>query len=181
MPCSGSSALHGVNPNLKRYAVMYPEIFWGDFLWGFQQGVWGEWGTVMPPYGWVYAKLWLGPGGKAPGNSKDLVLWNHFLLIKIYSPQPVMKLIQHFFSKILPKLNTDLHWEIHVATTIETFTLILDIKREHTLLILLYRAPGTVHSFIDLIELIENVLSIIKVTRTFLLGDFNLDQMLQKM
>ena len=74
MPCSGSSALHGVNPNLKRYAVMYPEIFWGDFLWRFQQGVWGEWGTVMPPYGWVYAKLWLGPGGKAPGNSKDLVL-----------------------------------------------------------------------------------------------------------
>ena len=68
-----------------------------------------------------------------------------------------------------------------MATTIETFTLILDIKREHTLLILLYRAPGTVHSFIDLTELIENVLSIIKVTRTFLLGDFNLDQMLQKM
>lgn len=78
-------------------------------------------------------------------------------------------------------LNTDLHREIRVATTIETLTLILDIKREHTSLILLYRAPGTVHSFIDLIELIENVLSIVKVTRTFLLGDFNLDQMLQKM
>ena len=39
MPCSGSSALHGVNPNLKRYGVMYPEIFWGDFLAGGLGGV----------------------------------------------------------------------------------------------------------------------------------------------
>ena len=58
MPYSGSSALHGVNPNFKKCAVMYPEIFWGDFLWGFQQGVWGEWGTVMPPYGSMQSSGW---------------------------------------------------------------------------------------------------------------------------
>ena len=34
---------------------------------------------------------------KAPKCSKDLFLWHHLLLIKIYPPQPVMKLIQYFF------------------------------------------------------------------------------------
>ena len=42
-----------------------------------------------------------GPGGKPPRSSKDLVLWNHLLLIKLYLPQPVMELIQSLFSKIV--------------------------------------------------------------------------------
>ena len=71
--------------------------------------------------------------------------------------------------------------EIHVTTTIETLTLVLDIKGEHTLLILFYHAPGTIHNFItDSVELIENVLLTVNVTRILLLGDFNLSQMLQE-
>ena len=71
--------------------------------------------------------------------------------------------------------------DIHVTTTIETLTSVLDMKWEHTLLILLYRGPGTIHSFVtDLIEPIENVLSNVNATRILLFGDFNLDQMLQE-
>ena len=71
-----------------------------------------------------------------------------------------------------------------MTITIETLTLVLDIKREHILLskgISLYRPPGTIHSFVtDLIQLVENVLSFVNVTRILVLGDFNLDQMLQE-
>ena len=68
-----------------------------------------------------------------------------------------------------------------MATTLETLTLVLDIKGEHILLILLYCPPGAIYSFVtDLIQLIENVLSTVNVTRILLLGDFNLDQMLQE-
>ena len=108
MPCSGSSALHGVNPNFKKCAVMYSDIL-GRLFMRISAGGLGGVGDCDAPL-WVYAKLWLGPGGKAPGNSKDLVLWNHFLLIKIYPPQPVMKLIQHFFSKILLKLELEVNF-----------------------------------------------------------------------
>ena len=66
-----------------------------------------------------------------------------------------------------------------MTTTIEALTLVFDIQREHTLLILLYHASSTIHSFItDSIELIENVRSTVNVTRILLLGNFNLDQML---
>ena len=41
---------------------------------------------------------------EAPISSKELILWNHKLLIKIFPPQPIMKVIQHIFPKILPKL-----------------------------------------------------------------------------
>ena len=56
--------------------------------------------------------------------------------------------------------------EIRVATTIETSSLLLDIKGEHTLLILLYRPLGTIRSFvIDLIQLIEYVLFTVNFNR----------------
>ena len=56
--------------------------------------------------------------------------------------------------------------EIRVATTIETLSLLLDIKGEHTLLILLYRPLGTIRSFvIDLIQLIEYVLFTVNFNR----------------
>ena len=63
-----------------------------DFIRGFGGGG----GAVMPPYG-SRAKPCREPGSKAPRNFKDLVLWNHLLLIKIHPPQPVVKLIQHIF------------------------------------------------------------------------------------
>ena len=53
-----------------------------------------------------------GPGGKAPGSSKDLLLWNHLLFIEIYPPQPVMKLIQRIFSKILRKFEFEVNFRI---------------------------------------------------------------------
>ena len=65
-------------------------VFWGG----------GRGGAVMPPYG-SRAKPWWGPGGKATGSPKNLVLRNHLLLIKIYPSQPVMKLIQCIFFKNL--------------------------------------------------------------------------------
>ena len=40
--------------------------------------------------------------GKVSVIFKDLVLWNHLLLIKVYPPKPLMKLIQYLFSKIVP-------------------------------------------------------------------------------
>ena len=59
-----------------------------------------------------------------------------------------------------------------MTTTTKTFTFVLDIKGEHALLILPCRPPGTIHSFVtDLIQLIENVLSTVNVTRILLLGD----------
>ena len=54
-------------------------------------------------------------------------------------------------------------------------------QREHTLLILLYRAPGIIYSFVtDLIELIDKFQSTVNATTVLLLGNFNLDQMLQE-
>ena len=98
--------------NLKTFRKQYwmqqwPDIFWGD---RFQQKIWER--------GWAGGALsypLMGPGQspdddkaaklpETPISSKDLVLWNHKLLIKIYPPQPVIKLIQHIFSKILPKI-----------------------------------------------------------------------------
>ena len=47
---------------------------------------------------WSRTKPWWGTRvGKVPVISKNLVLWNHLLLIKIYPPQPLMKLIQSLF------------------------------------------------------------------------------------
>ena len=44
-----------------------------------------------------------GEDRKLQGGFKDLVLWNNLLLIKIYPPRPVMKLIQRiFFQKPCP-------------------------------------------------------------------------------
>ena len=58
-----------------------------------------------------------------------------------------------------------------MTTTTQTLTFVLDIRGEHALLILLCRPPGTIHSFVaDLIQLIENVLSTVNVTRILLLA-----------
>ena len=75
------------------------------------------WEAVKPPYGSPY-KSWWRPGGKAPGSSKDLVLWNQLLLIKMYSPQPVMKLIQHIFSKILPKFEFEIIFGVQLYASL---------------------------------------------------------------
>ena len=71
-PCTSQNQL-----NIKQkgtMSVMHPAILGGD---------WFQHGVLV----------------KAPRSSKDFVLWNQLLLIKIYLPQPVMKLIQHIFTK----------------------------------------------------------------------------------
>ena len=66
----------------------------------------------MPPYG-SRTKLWWGPGSNIPRSPKELLLWNRLPLIKIYTPQPVMKVIQHiFFSKILPKSKLQVNFSV---------------------------------------------------------------------
>ena len=75
-------------------AVTYPEIFWEtDFSKSFGGG------CDTPDRS--RTKPWWGiTVGKVSVISKDLVLRNHLLLIKIYPPQTHMKLIQHpFFQK----------------------------------------------------------------------------------
>ena len=74
-------------------AVTYPEIFWeSDFSRRFEGG-------CDIPHGFRAKVWWRTRVGKVPVSSKDLVLGNHLLLIKAYSPQPLIKLIQHPFFK----------------------------------------------------------------------------------
>ena len=60
--------------------------------------------------------------------------------------------------------------------------LLLDVNGLRILLVLLYRAPGPAGTFVDdLIVLIETILNDIHpVDRILLIGDFNLDQMLDE-
>ena len=55
--------------------------------------------------------------------------------------------------------------------------LLLDIKGEHTLYILLYRALGSIHNFvINFMEHLEDIFPLASTARLLLLCDFNLDQ-----
>ena len=57
-------------------------------------------GSFDTPDGFSTKPWWGTTVGKVPVSSKDLLIWNHLLLIKIYSQQPLIKLIQHpFFQK----------------------------------------------------------------------------------
>ena len=73
--------------------------------------------VAMPPCGFM-AKPWWWPDSKAPGSSKDLVLWNHLLLIKIYPSQPVMKLVQHIFFKIRPKFEFEVSLSMQLCASL---------------------------------------------------------------
>ena len=77
----------------------------------------GGGGGVMPHNG-SRAKSWWGPGSKAPESSNDLVLWDRLLLIKAYPPQPVMKLIQHIFFKILPKCEFEVNFSVQSCASL---------------------------------------------------------------
>ena len=72
--------------------------------------------------------------------------------------------------------------EIQLPTVLEVLALLIDVNEECILLLLLYRVPGAVGSFVDdLIALLENILNDIpSVDRILLVGDFNLDQMLDE-
>ena len=60
---------------------------------------------------WVQDKTLVGSRLLNTGSSKDLLLWNHLLLIKIYPLKPIMKLIQLiFFSKMLPKFKFEVNF-----------------------------------------------------------------------
>ena len=76
----------------------------------FSRGFFGG-GSVMLPCGFS-AKPWWGPGSKTPRSSKDLVLWKYLLLIKICPPKPVMKLIHYICSKIFPKFELEVNFNI---------------------------------------------------------------------
>ena len=51
---------------------------------------------------------------RIPGSSKDSVLWNYLLLIKIYPPQPVMKVIQCIFTYASLKLVSAIFYRIFI-------------------------------------------------------------------
>ena len=72
--------------------------------------------------------------------------------------------------------------EMQIQTEMEVLTLLIDVNGECILLLLLYRAPGPVGAFIDdLIALLENILEhILPIDRILLVGDFNLDMMLDE-
>ena len=78
-----------LNPYSECFSVTYPDTFWGD---QFQQGVWEG---VIPPSG----------SGKAlVGETRREHSWKlqgfstlKSLLVRIYPPQSVMKLIQHTY------------------------------------------------------------------------------------
>ena len=79
------------------YTVTYPEIFLEN---QFQQG--GGWGdqAVMAPYGSKAQKALVGTTWQSSWKFQGFST-PKLLLIKIYPPQPVMKLIQGIFSKNL--------------------------------------------------------------------------------
>ena len=78
------------------HAVTYPENFCGlisaRFFWGGRGG--GRGGCDAS---------WWGPGGKAPRSFQGFSTLKS-LLIKIYPPQLVMKLIPHIFFNNLAKI-----------------------------------------------------------------------------
>ena len=65
---------------------------------------------MILPYGSRAKQRWE-QGSKLTRSLMDLVPWNHLLLIEI-PPEPVMKLIQHIFSKILPKFKFEVNFSI---------------------------------------------------------------------
>ena len=94
MPLRSKASLlhdHQISPNNHSLTSQFNDIF-KDSLWRPNSK-----GGLMPPL-WVQGKSLVGrPGTKAPGSSKNLVLWNHLLLIKIYPPKPVLRLVQHIY------------------------------------------------------------------------------------
>ena len=79
------------------YTVTYPEIFLEN---QFQQvGGWGQ-QAVMAPYGSKAQKALVGTRWQTSSKFQGFTT-PKLLLIKIYPPQPVMKLIQGIFSNNL--------------------------------------------------------------------------------
>ena len=66
--------------------------------------------------------------------------------------------------------------EFETTTTLEILPVVIEIENEHVLLILVYRPPGAVGSFIN--NLIDELTQLPTAYRTLIVGDFNLDQML---
>ena len=65
---------------------------------------------------------------------------------------------------------------IDIPSTIEILPIVLEINKETSLLVIVYRAPGPVGSFIDEFIFLMNELPI--QYRILIVGDFNFDQML---
>ena len=96
------------------FTVLQSDIFrkfWGDFsrccgggglLWCFLMG---------PDQNLMGTRR---QSSRIPGSSKDLVLWNYLLLIKIYPPPPVMKVIQRIFTYASLKLVSAIFYRIFI-------------------------------------------------------------------
>ena len=69
-----------------------------DFLWRLISAEGLEWDCNTPL--WVQGRVLLGSSDKALGSSKNVMLWNYLILIKIHPAHLVMKPIQYIFSKI---------------------------------------------------------------------------------
>ena len=68
--------------------------------------------------------------------------------------------------------------EFETTTTLEILPVVMEIENEHVLLVLVYRPPGAVGSFIN--NLIDELTQLPTAYRTLIVGDFNLDQMLRE-
>ena len=90
--------------------------------------------------------------------------------------------LQHGLAVCYKEEGVQIIEEIQLQTVMEVLALLLDLNGGHILLVLLYRAPGPAGTFVDdLIVLIETILNDIHpVDRILLIGDFNLDQMLDE-
>ena len=88
--------------------------FWGDFSRGCGGAGGGGllWCPLMGPDQDLVGTRW--QSSRIPGSSKDLVLWNYLLLIKIYPPQPVMKVIQRIFTYASLKLVSAIFYRIFI-------------------------------------------------------------------
>ena len=68
--------------------------------------------------------------------------------------------------------------EFKTSNTLEILPVVIEIENEHVLLVLVYRPPGAVGSFIN--NLIDELTQLPTAYRILIVGDFNLDQMLRE-
>ena len=66
--------------------------------------------------------------------------------------------------------------EFQTTHSLEMLPVLVEIEQEHVLVVVVYRAPGPLGTFID--DLIEELNDLPTGYRTLVVGDFNLDQML---
>ena len=70
--------------------------------------------------------------------------------------------------------------ELETSSSLEILPVVMEVEDECVLLVLLYRKPGPVGNFVnDLIEELRQLSTDTGCTRTLIVGDFNMDQLLE--